>query len=240
MCDLMRRYFGYSWLGVSLMVVMGGCTDSTRSSGKIATQSQAQGSSSEAEYTSDAAKKSAANAELFREMFSVVLRREPQDRASFGNWVDTLNQGASLEGVYHGLVHSKDYEKLESSGPAASKQTIQVFKEEWDRLSLDSKINLTPPVNLGSASVFSLKRILGEKALRFIEVKSSQKEALSQWYGKWVTQMASRSVDFGVSLRNKPDELFHTQWAMQNSEDRLKWEVLNRIHRVLNEMENKK
>ena len=44
------------------------------------------------------------NAELLREMMSVVLGEkvflQTLDRASFGDWVDSLNQGMSLEGAY--------------------------------------------------------------------------------------------------------------------------------------------
>ena len=31
------------------------------------------------------------------------------------------------------------------------------------------------------------------------------------------------------------DESFHREWALQLPVDRLKWEVLNRLHRLLND-----
>lgn len=66
---------------------------------------------------SSVAKKAKANSEIFHEMFVVVFMREPKDRSEFGNWVDTLNQGASLEGVYNGLTHSEEYRRLEKPLP---------------------------------------------------------------------------------------------------------------------------
>jgi hypothetical protein len=47
--------------------------------------------------------------------------------------------------------------------------------------------------------------------------------------------MTQRNVDFGVALRNKADEAFHLKWATEVSEDQIIWEVLNRLHRVLND-----
>ena len=47
--------------------------------------------------------------------------------------------------------------------------------------------------------------------------------------------MAQRNVNYGIALRNKADEAFHYKWAVENAGDPVKWEVLNRLHRVLNE-----
>src|SRR5689334_5505606 len=66
------------------------------------------------EFSSSAAKIAKANLELLHEMFVVLFNREPQDRGEFGSWADTLNQGASLEGVYHGLIQAEEYKKLEN------------------------------------------------------------------------------------------------------------------------------
>src|SRR5690348_3117978 len=46
---------------------------------------------------------SKANSELLHEVFTVVFGQEPADKALFGSYVDSLNQGASLEGVYNGF-----------------------------------------------------------------------------------------------------------------------------------------
>jgi hypothetical protein len=204
---------------------------------------------------SESVKKAKANAELFHEMFLVVMMREPKDRAEFGNWVDTLNQGASLEGVYNGLVHSADYRALEESSPKSSEQTLKAFREEINFLEQE----LPKPTvleNFGLSSVFVLKRVIGEEALKVIAAKlansdiktqstpspgpsisptgTSKRANLAAWYAKWAVHMASRNVDFGIPLRNKPDEAFHLKWALAVTDDQILWEVLNRLHRVLN------
>jgi hypothetical protein len=85
------------------------------------------------------------------------------------------------------------------------------------------------------ASVFTLKRVLGDEALKLIDEKKASPDTLSRWYSKWVVHMASLHVDFGLALRNKSDEKFHFEWAEAAPEDSLIWEVLNRLHRVINQ-----
>lgn len=229
------------------------------------------------------------NSELFREMSQVVFQQDPTDRAEFGNWVDTLNQGASLEGVYNGLVHSADYRKLEETRKGSSAEALRAFGEELGYLEIElpqmtqfdmvlasplptEKLDPTPtplPIDDGrkflisptpepsaaarvapiadrfskqfvGASIFTLKRILGDEALKVVGSKTEYREKLAIWYSKWAVRVSQRNVDFGVALRNKQDEGFHFKWAVQSTEDRIKWEVLNRLHRILNEANKQK
>src|SRR4051794_9299896 len=79
------------------------------------------------EFSSLSAKNAKANAEILHEIFQVVFMHEPENHAEFGNWVDTLNQGASLEGVYNGLTHSSSYRQLEEEKQGASAEAVRVF-----------------------------------------------------------------------------------------------------------------
>ncbi len=249
-----------------------------------------------------ATKSAKANAEILHEVYQVVFMREPEDKSEFGSLVDSLNQGASIEGLYNGFTHSSDYRKLEASNQGATPQALRLFGEELASLEMElpapveftdaatqplalpvqpgvepvaavtsrqsakaiadgvtvieygkSDPQPTPRVSAQTgpatleqltdrytkqfvgASIFTLKRIMGDEALRVMAVKKDYPEKLAQWYSKWVARMARRNVDFGLAQRNKPDESFHYNWAMAATEDRLKWEVLNRAHRVLNE-----
>jgi hypothetical protein len=89
-------------------------------------------------------------------------------------------------------------------------------------------------------SIFVLKRVLSDEIQKLVNLKLPQRPLLASWFSKWVMQTNQKNLDFGVSLRNKKDFDFHYRWAMQAPEDRLKWEVLNRIHRVLNEANRQK
>ena len=214
---------------------------------------------------------SKANAELLHEIYEVVFIREPKDKAFFGTYVDTLNQGASLEGIYNGFTHSSAYRQLEMVQTGAKPKALHVFAEELfmlesalpaptvfdeksakplplavslsaDPLPVETASPATIPFGVAqysrifaSSSVYTMKRVLGDEALKVIAAKKSVPRDLSLWYGKWVVHMGDRKVDFGVPLRNSADESFHAKWLLSVSEDRVTWEVLNRIHRVLNE-----
>lgn len=262
------------------------------------------------EFASKNARDAKANAELLHEVYKVVYEREPKDRGEFGNLVDSMNQGASLEGMYNGFTHSTDYRKLETANSGASPEALRAFGEELAILEAElptpvefdneatqplaaadggaaalptpaakpqadgvnvieyGKVpepGVTPtaaaePKTIASngakpdikvladkytkqfvgASIFTLKRVLGDEALRVVAVKKEYPEKLALWYSKWVVHMAVRGVDFGISQRNKPDEEFHYKWALTAGEDRVNWEVLNRLHRVLNEANRQK
>src|SRR5262245_17685291 len=47
-------------------------------------------------------------AQLLAEMVTVVLRVKPKDYPPFADLLGSVRQGASLEGIYNGLVHSND------------------------------------------------------------------------------------------------------------------------------------
>jgi hypothetical protein len=84
------------------------------------------------------------------------------------------------------------------------------------------------------APLLTLKRVLGDEALKLVASKSAYPEKLALWYSKWAVQMAGEGVDFGLPLRSSTEEHFHYRWALKAPEDRVKWEVLNRLHRILN------
>ena len=93
------------------------------------------------------------------------------------------------------------------------------------------------------SSLYTMKRILGDEALKLVEQKKTQPEVLATWYSKWASNMTVYGVDFGHPLRNKQDPTFHYRWAEDNllndrtfGIERVKWEILNRVHRLLNSL----
>ena len=185
---------------------------------------------------SPSARQAKANAELLHEMYKVVFDHEPADRGEFGNLVDSMNQGASLEGMYNGFVHSSEYARLEESGTQASPGASKYFLEEVRIFGkeLTPKAQLDDPGAISRSSIYALKRILGDEALKVIWSKKTSTENLAAWYSLFAVHSAEKGVDFGIPLRNKSDDAFHRAWAKTASSDSLEWEVLNRVHRLLN------
>jgi hypothetical protein len=107
--------------------------------------------------TTEAARQALANAELLQEVYRVVFYREVADRAYFGSLVDSLNQGASLEGVYNGLIHSDDFRGLETANPGARAEALRFFATELGTIESE----LPAPHELTAADARPLG-VLGE------------------------------------------------------------------------------
>lgn len=101
---------------------------------------------------------------------------------------------------------------------------------EAERISLVGDIerqSMTLPL-------YTLKRKLGEEVIKTIELKREYKEKFATWYGRFTVFLNKKGVDFGVALRNRPDEYYHYKWALDAEDDRLRWESLNRVHVLMN------
>ena len=218
------------------------------------------------------------NSELLSEMMKVVFDEKDVDsKNDFGNLVHTLNQGASLEGIYRGLTMGSKYRALETNAQAASPMELKAFAIEMAELQDSMKspsvfssedAKKAPSIDYpdGSATVvfakpesqeitkkrdkadvrnellqtfigasgYTLKRTIGEEALKKIDEVKDDSGDLAQWYAHFVMRLADSKVDFGLEQRNKPDFDFHFKFAQRMALDRVKWEVLNRYHRYLN------
>jgi len=219
------------------------------------------------------------NSELLSEMMRVIFDKEDVDnRTNFGELAHSLNQGASLEGIYEGIIMGSHYRALESKSQAASPNELKAFAIELADLQLSMKnpsvFNSAdakkapsidypdgssadiPTASSGSqvvekkkdrmqlqtellqtfigASGYTLKRTIGEEALKKIDEMKNDSGDLAQWYAHFVLHMCETKVDFGLELRNRPDFDFHFKFAQKMALDRVKWEVLNRYHRYFN------
>jgi hypothetical protein len=243
------------------------------------------------------------NTQILQEVYRDVYAKEPPIGVEFGSLLAAMNQGASIEGIYNGIVHSADFRKLESDHPGATGLALRFFAEELARTELelssitDFPVNSAQPLSapveptgieepesskeidypgpspsvslapspspssqpaappkpaeralfqkyyndFSGASFYTLKRVLGDELVKLCTEKAANgpngQKDLAKWYGAWVNRMDGLHVDFGLPLRNNPDAEFHQGWATSVSADRLRWEVLNRIHRVINQFE---
>jgi hypothetical protein len=227
-----------------------------------------------------------ANAELLAEMFQVVFnKKEVDDPSLYTSLLPSLNQGASLEGIYRGLVMGSRYRVWESKAKAASPNAIKFFAMEMGELqdgmkspsqftketaklapSIDypegadntpesltfgdqkdsnqedvkkTKQQITEEIlqNFIGATPFTLKRILSDEALKKMDEMKDSPNDQAQWYAALVVRLSVAKTDFGLPQRNSDDFDFHSRFAKTMSLDRVKWEVLNRYHRIINRLE---
>lgn len=210
------------------------------------------------------------NSEILHEIYQVVFEREP-DTSEFESYLDILNQGASLEGLYNGFIHSSRYRQFEAEYKGSSDNALKIFVEELANIEIQLKHptvfnsssaqTLAMPINpempphetvledarsnlgmeaqynklFSDSSYFTLKRILGDEVLKLFSERRGNRVELARWYSRSTVRLCKRNVNFGLALRNKPDEEFHYRWALTASEERMQWEILNRLHRLINE-----
>ncbi len=188
--------------------------------------------------------------QFLSEIYKHVFAREFRDKESYVRWMNILEQGASVEGVYRGLVLSGDYAQMERG--RTTPEALNLFASEMALLTLYRKKKIEEYITgneekrklqeleqalltrFKSSSLFTLKRVLGEEVLEYMDILKSNRAMLSKWYSKTTVRWNSQGIDFGLKLRNSKNSEYHSQWARQNSLGRIQWEVLNRLHRLMN------
>lgn len=146
-----------------------------------------------------------------------------------------------MEGVYHGLILSSEYTALEK-GRAPTK-AVRFFAQEMAALDFPNLNDTTPEVKAAAEKyaqehlntpLFSLKKLLGEKVLKEANNRKADRDGLAAWYSSFVARWVKTGVPFGLPQRDKPEEAFHYTWAKENNLGMIQWELLNRVHRVMN------
>ena len=180
------------------------------------------------------------NRQFLREMYEQVYAKRLTDLAFYSSWMNVLEQGASIEGVYRGLTLSDSYRALERG--TVSKEARDFFAREVaylevlknPKLRSESELAKELAKSAEKLPLFTLKRVLGEKVLEAIELRKSDRAAVAELYANLVMRWFDSGVDFGFKQRNLQDRDFHHSWALRNSRGRVQWEILNRLHRVMN------
>lgn len=189
-----------------------------------------------------------------------VFLSPAKDKKVYVEWVNILEQGSSVEGLYRGLLLSGEYLYMETKKKKAKKNTLSFFAREMARITLGidcrklaegegiikdlQATELKRKVDslqrkASNFNFFTLKRILSEHILDEMSKLREDREKLAFWYADLISCWASLGIDFGLEERNKKDFNFHFTWSKRNSLGRMQWEVLTRFHRVINHYERK-
>lgn len=180
---------------------------------------------------------------LSKEMYEQVMGKPVTSASQIDGWANVLSQRGSIEGVYNGMVHSVEYASLEKG--KADGKAVSFFTQEIAIVSNpilpDSHPSIKENVEKYSklaagASLYSLKRALGEKILAESIQRKNDKEQLAIWYSALATRWARMDIPFGLERRNNKDEIYHLQWAKESNLGLIQWELLNRAHRILNSL----
>ncbi len=179
---------------------------------------------------------------LAREMLEQVFGEAPRGGEAVAKWVNILEQGAEIQGVYHGIILSTEY--ASRNKPRSTDVAVRFFSEEvailrsgkseWD--SSLAPIALEIQNRVKAESIFFLKRELGRLVLERVSGLAGSPIALAKFYSETAVRLSKQGINFGLTQRNLGDLSFHKEWADGSSRGMIEWELLNRYHRCLNRL----
>lgn len=174
------------------------------------------------------------NYNFIQELFSVTRKTQAKDE-DLSNWLNTLDQGGSREGIYQSLVLDEVYNGLEQIEERPSKKVLDFclsFSQKFVRQTFK-------PESLEKLNIYSLKRIFTEKGLDimdFYEVRDL--DALYRWYANFSADLAKNYGTLLTSqIRKNPSARYHYEWAKGVPVQHLKSEFIIKLHSVMNTLQ---
>lgn len=169
--------------------------------------------------------------EFLKELFLVTRKTDAKDE-DLSNWLNTLDQGGSREGVYQGLVLDEVYNGLESIEGKPTKKLLD-FCLKFSQNFLNQTFK---PESLKQLNLYSLKRIFTEKGLDIIEYyEVHDLDALYRWYALLSADLAKDFKPLLKSqIRHQHSAKYHYQWAQGMPIQHIKSEFIVKLHTVMN------
>jgi hypothetical protein len=170
---------------------------------------------------------------FIEEVYMATRRASPTDEDIL-NWLNSLEQGASREGVYRALVLDSVYASLEDFTepvPASVLNFTQYFYQKYIGAQID--VNAIKQLN-----TYTIKKVVAEKSLEMMEAFENNPQDLYTWYAIMAKDLA---VTYGKifnsnKMRTAENEDAHLAWAQAVPYQHLKSEVVVKIHLIYNSL----
>lgn len=168
---------------------------------------------------------------FLQELFRVTRKAEPKDE-DLVNWLNTLNQGGSREGIYQALVLDEVYSALESMEEKPSQKLLD-FSLKLSQRFFNQTFKLE---SLSQLNLYSLKRIFTEKGMDLMEYYEVHNlDHLYMWYAIFSSELArDYSPLLKTPLRQDPRLEYHLEWAKAMPIQHIKSEFIIKLHSVMN------
>lgn len=168
---------------------------------------------------------------FIEELFMATRKNEPRDE-DLSNWLNTLDQGGSREGIYQALVLDDVYATLENMEESPTDRLInfsQSFASKFLHLTYDPKV-------LRKNNLYTLKRTLTEKGLDLMEYyESKDLDSVYRWYALLSAELGREySPLLQNDVRKDPTAEFHYAWAKSMPLQHIKSEFIIKMHTVMN------
>ncbi len=169
---------------------------------------------------------------FIEELFLVTRKIEAKDE-DLANWLNTLDQGGSREGIYQALVLDEVYSGLESMEDKPSQKLLN-FTLQFSQKFLNQTFKTD---SLTQLNLYSLKRIFTEKSLDLIEYfEVKDIDSLYRWYAIFSADMATNNAPFlgNSTIRLNQSAKYHYDWAKAMPIQHIKSEFIIKVHSVMN------
>jgi len=166
------------------------------------------------------------------ELFEATRMVKPTEE-EFNQMMTVLSQGGSREGVYHSLVLDSKYAQLESIDKPVKDPAANFALYFYDTYA-GKKIAVE---NLKKMNMFSLKRVVAEKAIDIIDAYGDNREDIEKWYAVLSADLATRFPQVWTNaLRKNTSKLAHKKWASKAPIQHIKSSVYLKLHAALNSL----
>lgn len=167
-----------------------------------------------------------------KEVFQVTRKREVKDE-DLVSYLNVIEQGGSREGVYRRVVNDEIYRSLEEF-PAAPTIQLITFVSSYGKKYLATNYSME---GMKKVNLFTIKKIVTEKTLEVIDLLARNSNDVYAWYAIFSKHLALnyKSI-FNSKVRSVIDEQFHYNWAKEVPFQHIKSEVIIKLHKVLNKL----
>ena len=167
-----------------------------------------------------------------KEIFEATRKTKPSEEDLKKNMF-ILERGATREGIYHSLVLDGVYLKLESK-PRAIKAPASEFAMHFCTTYTGYKLSYD---TLKSQNIYTVKRIVAEKAIEVMDAFGDNRNDLENWYAVLSSDIADQFPHiWNNNLRSEPSRNIHKEWASNVPVQHIKSEVLIKLHSIFNSM----
>jgi hypothetical protein len=172
----------------------------------------------------------------FLEELFLSSRKNKASDQEIHQWLNTIEQGSSREGVYRAMVLDRVYRSLEDFFDPPSTEAVNFIQYFYSKY-INKKVNAD---TLTKLNLYSIKRIISEKCLEILEAYESKPTNLYTWYGVMSADLAKRFKGvYKNKMRNNLQVKNHIAWASSVPYQHVKSEMVIKIHLALNSFMNK-
>lgn len=171
---------------------------------------------------------------FIEELYSAVSGSEAT-KEELTSMLNVLERGGSREGVYRSIVLSGTYANLESYQESPNDKLLD-FTARVASKYLNKTFNKEVMAQL---NLYGIKKIMTEKMLEVMDSFSPDGKDLRSWYAVFSSDLAKEfSGIWTGKIRGVTSREPHYKWAGSVPFQHVKSEVIIKIHKVMNQLQN--